>query len=278
MMTCSGALFTSSRLQMDALILRPTVPCCYVHNTWRPRKIFPANHLRIETLCNKMPTSAIVVASAARLVGDTNAWQDQEERANYKTSNEIKESLYEALEGVNRGIFGSTSAKKAEILELAELLESRNPTPWPTKSLFDKVDGSWKLVYSTISILGVKRTKLGMREFVTVGDIIQTVDVAKEKAVNVIKFNVKGFKMLNGQLTMEASYKIASETRIDIELVNSAITPNQLMKLFQKKYDLLLAIFNPEGWHDITYVDKSTRIGRDGKGNVFILERTKQHA
>ena len=50
-------------------------------------------------------------------------------------------------------------------------------------------------------------------------------------------------------------------------------TPKQLNALFQQNYDLLLSIFNPEGWLEITYVDEEHRIGRDDKGNVFFLER-----
>lgn len=49
--------------------------------------------------------------------------------------------------------------------------------------------------------------------------------------------------------------------------------PSQLQKLFEKNLDLLLSIFNPEGWLDITFVDDQHRIGRDDKGNVFLLER-----
>lgn len=36
---------------------------------------------------------------------------------------------------------------------------------------------------------------------------------------------------------------------------------------------LLLSIFNPEGWLDITYVDGTLRCGRDDKGHLFVLER-----
>ena len=43
--------------------------------------------------------------------------------------------------------------------------------------------------------------------------------------------------------------------------------------LFEKNYDLLLSIFNPDGWLDITFVDDQHRLGRDDKGNVFLLER-----
>ena len=98
------------------------------------------------------------------------------------------------------------------------------------------MDGSWKLVYSTISILGAKRTKLGLRDFIALGDFFQRIDVAnvrlrqfhlssmmvdtefkflnllQERAFNVVKSSVRGFKMLNGQLTIEASYNITSKT------------------------------------------------------------------
>ncbi|EAY94111.1 hypothetical protein OsI_15884 [Oryza sativa Indica Group] len=131
-----------------------------------------------------------------------------------------KDALYAALEGMNRGIFGMTSEKRSEIHALVELLESKNPTPEPTDKLQDKVDGCWRLVYSTISILGKKRTKLGLRDFISLGDFFQMIDV-KEK--------------------------------VDITLDSSTITPDQLMNIFQKNYDMLLAIFNPEGWLEITY-------------------------
>ena len=55
--------------------------------------------------------------------------------------------------------------------------------------------------------------------------------------------------------------------------LGSAQAPQQLNALFQQNYDLLLSIFNPEGWLEITYVDDVHRVGRDDKGNVFVLER-----
>ncbi|KAF5957855.1 hypothetical protein HYC85_005080 [Camellia sinensis] len=140
----------------------------------------------------------------------------------------IKQNLSLALQGINRGIFGVPSAKKSEIEGLVKLLESMNPTPDPTLFL-DKLGGCWKLVYSTITILGSKRTKLGLRDFISLGDFFQTIDVS------------------------------------------------QLMNVFRKNYDLLLDIFNPEGWLEITYVDDTLRIGRDDKGNIFILERYEEN-
>lgn len=49
--------------------------------------------------------------------------------------------------------------------------------------------------------------------------------------------------------------------------------PPQLQVLFKANYDLLLSIFNPEGYLDITYVDDELRVGRDDKGNLFLLQR-----
>lgn len=192
-----------------------------------------------------------------------------------ETLSQIKTELYTAVQGVNRGIFGMPSAKKSEIEGLVKLLESQNPTPDPAVKL-EKVGGCWKLVYSTITILGSKRTKLGLRDFISLGDFLQTIDVAKGKAVNVIKFSVKGLNLLNGQLTVEASFKVASKSRVEINYDKSSITPAQLMNMFRKNYELLLGIFNPQGWLEITYVDDDIRIGRDDKGNIFILERSRE--
>ncbi|KAL5675982.1 hypothetical protein ACJX0J_012113, partial [Zea mays] len=114
------------------------------------------------------------------------------------------------------------------------------------------VDGCWKLIYSTISILGKKRTKLGLRDFISLGDFLQIIDVKQEKAVNVVEFSARALKILTGKLTIEASYRVTSQTRVDIKLESSTITPEQLMNIFQKNYDMLLDIFNPEGWLEIT--------------------------
>ncbi|CAO2831038.1 unnamed protein product [Amaranthus hypochondriacus] len=87
-----------------------------------------------------------------------------------------KASIYQSLEGINRGVFGVTSSKKREIEDLVMKLEANNPTPNPTQCL-DKVSGCWKLIYSTITILGSKRTKLGLRDFINLGDFLQIIDI-----------------------------------------------------------------------------------------------------
>ena len=94
------------------------------------------------------------------------------------------------IKGINRGVFGVKSDKKAEIEGLVKLLECRNPTPEPTGEL-DKIGGCWKLIYSTITVLGSKRTKLGLRDFVSLGDLLQQIDIAQ-----VIIKSKSGFRQL----------------------------------------------------------------------------------
>ncbi|KAJ8433748.1 hypothetical protein Cgig2_026569 [Carnegiea gigantea] len=50
-----------------------------------------------------------------------------------------KTSIYQAVEGINRGVFGVTSAKRREIEDLVMQLEAQNPTPNPTVNL-EKVE------------------------------------------------------------------------------------------------------------------------------------------
>ncbi|XP_076919591.1 fibrillin-5, chloroplastic-like [Bidens hawaiensis] len=191
------------------------------------------------------------------------------------TVTHLKAQINNTLQGINRGIFGIPSEKKSEIEDMVKVLESLNPNPNPTVDL-DKLAGCWKLVYSTITILGSKRTKLGLRDFISLGDFLQVIDAAKGKAVNVIMFNVRGLNLFSGKLVIEASFTISSKSRVDIRYDTSTIVPDQLMNMFRKNYDVLLGIFNPDGWLEITYVDETLRIGRDDKGNIFILERSNQ--
>ncbi|KAI7737175.1 hypothetical protein M8C21_009014 [Ambrosia artemisiifolia] len=193
----------------------------------------------------------------------------------YSTTTHLKTKLNHTLQGLNRGIFGIPSEKKSEIEEMVMMLESLNPNPNPTGDL-DKVGGCWKLIYSTITILGSKRTKLGLRDFISLGDFLQVIDVDKGKAVNEIMFNVRGLNLFSGKLIIKASFNVSSKTRVDIRYDTSTIVPDQLMNMFRKNYDVLLGIFNPDGWLEITYVDETLRIGRDDKGNIFILERSSQ--
>ncbi|KAL0350419.1 UNVERIFIED_CONTAM: Fibrillin protein 5 [Sesamum radiatum] len=256
-------------------LIQPSIPASHVlppnPTTVKMMKLHTPNHSK-PIRFGFWSHSCVKAAEKSCELGGAAADEEVITVEGYRTAAQIKETLFAALQGINKRHIWSPSAKKAEIEELVELLESQNPTPKPTQCL-EKVAGSWKLIYSTITILGSRRTKLGLRDFITLGDFCQSINVAERGKVNVIKFSAKGLNLLSGQLTVDASFKIATESRVDISYNKSVITPEQLMNVFRKNYDLLLGIFNPEGWLEITYVDGSLRIGRDDKGNMFILER-----
>eukprot|EP00898_Chlorokybus_atmophyticus_P002319 jgi/Chlat1/3088/Chrsp21S03326 len=183
-----------------------------------------------------------------------------------------KDALFAAIEGTDRGIFSVTSAKRAEIDALAKALEALNPVPNPTENL-RLVAGDWQLLYTTISIQGSRRTKLGLRGFITLGNLFQSIDTEQCLANNTVEFLLAGLGLIKGELAIVARYQVTSPTRVDITFEQATLEPEMLRSLFEKNYDLLLSIFNPEGWLDITYVDDDHRIGRDNKGNLFILAR-----
>jgi hypothetical protein len=92
-----------------------------------------------------------------------------------------------------------------------------------------------------------------------------------------VSFSVTGFGKFKGQLAITAAYSPAAPpheaSRVDIAFQSATLAPAALEQLFRANYALLLSIFNPDGWLDVTYVDDEIRIGRDDKGNVFVVER-----
>lgn len=263
---------------MAAKLVHPTISAPHVApppTLYNPKMMMISSPQKSISAIQSRAYSRFVL-KPVRVAEQSSGLVEDEESIDLETLPKLKTQLFEALRGINRGIFGVTSAKKSEIERLIKLLESVNLTPEPTLFL-DKVGGRWKLVYSTITILGSKRTKLGLRDFISLGEFYQSIDVAEGKAVNIIEFNVRGLNLFNGQLKIEASFQVASKSRVDIKYIQSTITPDQLMNVFKKNYELLLGIFNPEGWLEITYVDDSLRIGRDIKGNIFVLERCEEN-
>lgn len=164
------------------------------------------------------------------------------------------------------------AAKRQAIHAIIEDLEHHNPLAAPTEHL-ERVAGDWRLLYTTISITGIKKTRLGLREFVKLGDFIQHIDIENSRAVNRVGFSVAGIGTIKGSLTIQATYSPISSHRVAINFQESTLVPSQLQKIFEQNYELLLSIFNPDGWLDITYVDDELRVGRDNKGNIFLLER-----
>ncbi|TYI02161.1 hypothetical protein ES332_A11G251400v1 [Gossypium tomentosum] len=138
--------------------------CCRAISTTYPMAII--------TRLNPCFITKVAEPNAGLIGGEDDVSQDP------NTLSHLKTELLQQRKGTNRGIFGVPSSKKYDIEALVKLLESHNPTPDPTLNL-EKLGGCWKLVYSTITILGSKRTKLGLRDFITLGEFFQIIDIEK---------------------------------------------------------------------------------------------------
>lgn len=178
----------------------------------------------------------------------------------------------------DRGVYGLPSEQREAILLAIEELEKLDPGDSPPVSeRLPALAGRWRVLFSTVTITGSKRVKLGLKSAVTLGDLVQTIDPATTTATSEVGFELgllggRG----GGSLRLEARFRVPGgdhPRRVDISLASAALTPPALDSLLGQHMNLLLSIFNPEGWLETTFADERLRVGRDDKGRVFVLER-----
>lgn len=169
--------------------------------------------------------------------------------------------------------------------------------------------GDWRLLYTTVrsspaggasshsrslqvTIRGSTRTKLGLRGALTLGELTQRIacDAAgctTGSATNAVAFSLVGG--MGGTFTIDSRFTVSSPkrhggrrlagdahaplARVDIACEASRLEPAAWQALFEAQLPLLMSLFNPEGWLELTYVDELLRVGRDDKGHSFVLER-----
>ena len=181
----------------------------------------------------------------------------------------------------DRGVYGLPSEQKeAILLAIAELEKLDAESAAKGVSVSERLPalaGRWRVVFSTVTITGSKRVKLGLKSAVTLGDLIQTIDPETATATNEVAFELRflggGGR---GSLRLEAGFAVSGSEfprRVDISLRSAVLTPPALDSLLGQHMALLLTIFNPEGWLETTFADERLRVGRDDKGRVFVLER-----
>lgn len=178
--------------------------------------------------------------------------------------------------GEERGIFGLEDEDRERLNELIQAAEADNPTAEPTADNAKAAAGSWRLLYTNLEILGRNRVKLSIGTtrkpgLVRLGEFLQVVDAVKGESRNVVKFNVMALG--TGTFTIFAEYVVENGTRVGVKTRSVSLEPEVIDKILGENKALLTKIFNPEGYLNITYVDESLRIGRDGRGHVFVLER-----
>lgn len=193
------------------------------------------------------------------------------------TSNVLKlREVIATKAGAERGIFGLQDVDREALEDIIQAVEAENPTPQPTLDNAIAASGRWRLVYTTLQILGRRRVKLAIATskkagLVSLGDFIQVVDAETMETSNVVHFSIMG--TTTGTFTIRATYEVENDFRVNVMTTGTELQPASLQKLLGANESLLIEIFNPEGFLNITYVDDSMRIGRDDKGQLFVLEK-----
>jgi len=190
-----------------------------------------------------------------------------------------KAELLEAIAGKNRGLLAN-EIDNVRVLSAIQQLEDINPTRKPLEAQ-DLLEGDWRLLYTTSkSILGLDRFPL-----FNLGQIYQSIRVSQAKVYNIAE--ITGLPMLEGLVSVAATFEPVSETRVSVAFERSIIglqrffsynTPKKFIQQIESGKKFLpfdFKIDRPEqkGWLEITYLDEDMRIGRGNEGNVFVLTK-----
>lgn len=190
-----------------------------------------------------------------------------------------KAALLEAIAGKNRGIL-ATDAQRQAILSAIAQLEDRNPTPRPTEAL-NLLEGDWRLIYTTSrEILGIDQFP-----FLRLGQVYQCIRAPQARVYNIAE--VGGLPFFEGIVSVAASFKPASERRVDVKFERAVVglqrlidyqSPAAFIEQLESGKKFAAIDFNiqnrdQQGWLDITYLDEDLRIGRGNEGSVFVLTK-----
>lgn len=191
------------------------------------------------------------------------------------TASQLLEKI-ELIAGEERGIFGMDESKREELETHIAAVEAENPCASPTDDNAKAAEGKWRLIYTNLQILGRKRVRLAIGTntkpgFVQLGDFFQIIDSSTQTTKNEVEFKIMtgGY----GRYIISADYSILSANRVEVTTVGDDLQPEKFERLLGERRSLLLKIFNPQGYLDITYLSENLRIGRDNKGLVFVLEK-----
>lgn len=191
------------------------------------------------------------------------------------TVQRLREEI-ERIAGDQRGIFGLEDDEREFLDKIIQTVESETPITEPTAHNAKAAAGTWRLLYTNLEILGQKRIRLAISMpdkpgLVQLGDFLQTVDPSTMESKSIVEFKVMAFG--TGTFTILSDYEVESAKRVKVIGKTAELEPEKLEALLGENKKLLTQIFNPTGHLDITYLDENFRVGRDGKGRVFVLER-----
>lgn len=195
-----------------------------------------------------------------------------------------KAELLEAIAGKNRGLLAN-EIDNVKVLSAIQQLEDINPIKNPLAAK-DLLDGDWRLLYTTSKgILGLDRFPL-----FKLGQIYQCIRVPHARIYNIAE--IVGLPMLEGLVSVAASFEPASERRVNVMFERSIVglqrflsyqNPAKFIQQIEsgKKFlpiDLKIDRGDQKGWLETTYLDQDMRVGRGNEGNVFVLTKESSFA
>eukprot|EP00183_Erythrolobus_madagascarensis_P002791 CAMPEP_0185854268 /NCGR_PEP_ID=MMETSP1354-20130828/21853_1 /TAXON_ID=708628 /ORGANISM="Erythrolobus madagascarensis, Strain CCMP3276" /LENGTH=279 /DNA_ID=CAMNT_0028555991 /DNA_START=39 /DNA_END=878 /DNA_ORIENTATION=- len=220
----------------------------------------------------QVPSRVGVVVSAA----------ESSRTSSIETTDNAKRELLCLLETsvLDKGVFGVDEDVEDELAARIHALETCESVAVPTSTAGMQIlSGRWRVLFTSVVILGAKRTKLALSPsggsslsgVVKLGEMYQSVSPQECKALNEVEFNVMG--MVNGKFVIRAAYETVDERRVAVETEAYDLEPEKLKVMLGDNMKLLLKIFEPDGFLDITFLDEDLRVGRNDKGDVFVLAK-----
>lgn len=217
---------------------------------------------------------------------------------------ELKRCLVDTVYGSDFGFRASTEAR-AEVSELVNQLEARNPTPNPTE-VPNLLDGNWVLVYTAFSEL-LPLLAVGTTPLLKVQQISQAIDTGNGTVENSTTLSSP---FATFSFSAFATFEVRSPSRVQVRFKEASFKPPEIksrfdlpesVDVFGQKVTLspVQQLLNPlqeaaasisrslyglppltvpipgertESWLLVTYLDEDFRISR-GDGGLFVLVR-----
>ncbi|KAI4303333.1 hypothetical protein MLD38_038978 [Melastoma candidum] len=228
--------------------------------------------------------------------------EEEEVKGGLSELEELKRCLVDTVYGSELG-FRASGEVRAEVLELVNQLEAKNPTSKPVQSP-ELLDGNWVLVYTAFSEL-LPLLAAGALPLVKVEKITQSID---SSSLTIVNSTTLSSPFASISFSASAAFEVRSSTRIQVQFKEGTFEPPEVkpkielpesLNIFGQNISLTpvqqslsplqdavaslsrtisgqppLKVPIPgertSSWLLVTYLDNDLRISR-GDGGLFVL-------
>jgi len=199
----------------------------------------------------------------------------------------LKIKLLSAISGLNRGL-AATQEDLDRADAAARKLEGAAPTPVDLAKDLDKLQGRWRLLYSSAfslrTIGGSRRgPPTGRLLPITLGQVFQRIDVVSQDFDNIVELELGApwpLPPVEATVTLAHKFEITGISSIKISFDKTTVkTKGNLSQLPMLEVPRIPNNLRPptsntgSGEFEVTYIDEDTRITRGDKGElrVFVI-------